>query len=305
MKFAIRWTNELICVGPALAQLRSVVGVEQTLDSNPIVDMAEHVGFPATCNFGVGGDESPSGDVLAGTTLNDDVVPVPLASTTMIALPTEGYSSKVEMKVGGGTVFVTSTTTDSSPTGYRLGALLCDVVAVKPAYEGFEVAGGRGVCYSESLGGSPVVGGSVEVVDGGELDGDSRSVGKGSVGVDETVSSATTTSGKRLGKTLSSSKISLKNMGKKAVPSLSTGKRLEIVVSSISDNAVRNCNNRYWLENKESKAQKIWNIGKDLGFSFVGKEEVVIKNLQALEARDRDNIFLKRKEFVVSDDENN
>ncbi|KAL9325499.1 hypothetical protein ACSQ67_006144 [Phaseolus vulgaris] len=111
--------------------------------------------------------------------------------------------------------FVTSTTTDSSPTGYRPGALSCDVVAMKPAYEGFEVASGRGVCYGESSGGSPVVGGSVEVVDGGNWTAIARSVGKGSVGVDETVSSATTTSGKRLGKTLSSSKISLKNMGKK------------------------------------------------------------------------------------------
>jgi len=46
-------------------------------------------------------------------------------------------------------------------------------------------------------------------------------------------------------------------------------------------------------------------MGKDLGFSFVGKEEVVVKNLQALEARDRDNMLLKRKESVVSDDENN
>ena len=68
---------------------------------------------------------------------------------------------------------------------------------------------------------------------------------------------------------------------------------------------VRNCNNRFWLENKESEAQKIWNMGKVLGFSFAGKEEVVVKNLQTLEARDRNNMLLKRKESVVSDDENN
>jgi len=211
------------------------------------------------------------------------------------------------MKVDGDTVFVTSTTTEPTPIGHHFGASPCDEVAVKPVYrdEGFEIVGGRGIFYGESVGGSSAVGGSAEAMDRGELDDDNRSVEKGSLRAIEMVFSAEATGGKRLGKTLFSSKTSLKNMGKKVVPSSLAGKRLEIVVSSISDNDVRNCNNRYWLENKESEAQKIWNIGKDLGFSFVGKEEVVVKNLQALEARDRDNMLLKMKESVVSDDENN
>ena len=205
----------------------------------------------------------------------------------------------------GDTVLVTSTTTVTTPFGHLLGASLCDEVAAAPVYrdEGLKVTGGRGFGYDESMGGSPAVGGSVEAADGGDFDGVNRSVGKGSVGVVEMVFSAEAAGGKRLGKIFS--RTSLKNMRKKVAPSSLAGKRLETVVSSISDNDVRNCNNRYWLENKESEAQKIWNMGKDLGFSFTGKEEVVVKNLQALEAQDRDNMLLKRKESVVSDDENN
>ena len=250
---------------------------------------------------------SPSGVALGGTTTSDDAVLVSLAPTTTDALPTEGYSSKVEIKVNDDIVLVTSTTTVTMPIGHHLGASPCDEVVAEPVYrdEGLEVTGGRGIGYEESMGDSPVVGGSVEVADGGELDGVNRSVGKRSVRTVEMVFSAEAAGGKRLGKTLSSSKTNLKNMGKKAAPSSLAGKRLEIIVSSISNNDVRNCNNRYWLENKESEAQKIWNIGKDLGFSFAGKEEVVVKNLQSLEARDRDNMLLKRKGSVVSDDENN
>ena len=125
---------------------------------------------------------------------------------------------------------------------------------MEPIYkdEGLEVTGRRGFGYNKSMGGSPAVGGSAEAADGREFHGVNRSVGKGSVGAVELVFSVEATDGKRLGKI--SSKTSLKNMRKKITSSSLAGKRLETVVSSISDNDVRNCNNCYWLENKESEA---------------------------------------------------
>ncbi|KAL9331787.1 hypothetical protein ACSQ67_001397 [Phaseolus vulgaris] len=112
------------------------------------------------------------------------------------------------------------------PIGHHPGASPCDEVVAEPVYgdEGLEVTGGRGIGYEESMGDSPVVGGSVEVADGGELDGVNRSVGKRSVRTVEMVFSAEAAGGKRLGKTLSSSKTNLKNMGKKAAPSSLAGK---------------------------------------------------------------------------------
>ncbi|KAK8467808.1 hypothetical protein PHAVU_007G156800 [Phaseolus vulgaris] len=295
------WSDEFFCVGPTLAQVHVVGGAKQPLVSDPSADVADHVGFPATCNFGVGGEVYPSGVALGGTPASDDAV-APIMSNT---LPTERWSNKAEMKVDDDTVLVTSTITVTTPLGHLLGASACDEVAAAPVYrdEGLEVTGGRGLGYNEHLGGSPAVEGLSEAADGGEVDGANRSVGKESVGAVEMVFSAKAAGGKRLSKTFS--KTSLKNMRRKVAPSSMAGKRLETVVSSISDNDVRNCNNRYWLENKESEAQKNWNMGKVLGFLFAGKEEVVVKNLQALEARDRDNMLLKRKESVVSDDENN
>jgi len=295
------WSDEFFCVGPTLAQVNVVGGAEQPLVSDPFADVADHVGFPATCDFGVGGEVNPSGVVLGGTPASDDAVAPTMSNT----LPTEGWSNKAEMKVDGDTVLVTSMITVTTPLGHLLNASPCDEVKAAPVYrdEGLEVTGGRGLGYDEHLGGSPAVEGLPEAADGGKVDDANRSVGKESIGAVEMLFSAEATGGKRLGKT--SFKTSLKNMRKKVAPSSLAGKRLETVVSSISDNDVRNCNNRYWLENKESKGQQIWNMGKVLGFSFAGKEEVVVKNLQALEARNRDNMLLKRKESVVFDDENN
>jgi len=79
--------------------------------------VAEHVGFPATCDFGVGGEVNPSGVALGGTSSSDDAV----APTTTNALPTEGWSSKAEMKDDGDTVLVTSRTTVTTPFGHLLG----------------------------------------------------------------------------------------------------------------------------------------------------------------------------------------
>jgi len=188
-----------------------VGGAEQPLVLDPFADVADHVGFPATCDFGVGGEVYPSGVALGGTPASDDAVAPTMSNT----LPTEGWSNKAEMKVDGDTVLVTSTITVTTPLGHLLGASPCDEVAAAPVYrdEGLEVTDGRGLGYDEHLGGSLAVEGLSEATDGGEVDDANRSVGKESVGAVEVVFSAETAGGKRLGKTFS--KTSLKNMRRK------------------------------------------------------------------------------------------
>jgi len=44
----------------------------------------------------------------------------------------------------------------------------------------------------------------------------------------------------------------------------------------ISDNAVINCNKLFWLKNDNGKVSRMWNIGKEIGFSLLGEEEIVI-----------------------------
>ena len=48
---------------------------------------------------------------------------------------------------------------------------------------------------------------------------------------------------------------------------------------SLSDNVVRNCNRLFWLKDEHVEAIRIWKLGKEVGFSYTGKEEVVIGHL--------------------------
>jgi len=41
------------------------------------------------------------------------------------------------------------------------------------------------------------------------------------------------------------------------------------------------------LKNDNFEAARMWSIGKELGFSFNGDEEIVISKLKSLENRDR------------------
>jgi len=325
----------------------SECGVGESLGSYPIVDMAEHVGFLVACDAGLGGHGGSYEGGFEEKAINEDSLPEPIAPTMTVVLSPTGCclrvpSSSVATTEGGGSVsatFLPATATDSSPVGRRLGESTCDEATEMLEYcdKGMKVAVGRGAFCGNPMDGTLVLGGTVEAVDGGELDGGSRSVGTGTTGTCEMVFLVTSASRKRLGKALSSLETILKNLntesednlvncpvffvpelwsckggndglltiGRKALSPSSKVMRSEISISSISDNDVRNCNSRFWLENEESEAQKLWNIGKDLGLSFDGKEEVVLKSLQALEVRDKGNMNLKRKECVVSDDENN
>jgi len=49
--------------------------------------------------------------------------------------------------------------------------------------------------------------------------------------------------------------------------------------SHLSDSAVRNRNKMFWMNNEHYESFRVWNIGKKLGFSFSGEEDVVIGRL--------------------------
>jgi len=54
----------------------------------------------------------------------------------------------------------------------------------------------------------------------------------------------------------------------------------------ISDSAIRNCNKLFWLKNDNGNVRRMWNIGKEMDFSLLGEEEIIINRLCSLETRD-------------------
>ena len=58
-----------------------------------------------------------------------------------------------------------------------------------------------------------------------------------------------------------------------------------------------------WLKNENLEAIRVWSIGKELGFTFNGEEELVISKLKFLENRDSGKQKVVRRESNVSDDE--
>ena len=58
-----------------------------------------------------------------------------------------------------------------------------------------------------------------------------------------------------------------------------------------------------WLKNEKFEAFRMWSIGKELGFSFNGDEEIVISKLMLLENRDAGKQKVVRRKSSVSDDE--
>jgi len=76
--------------------------------------------------------------------------------------------------------------------------------------------------------------------------------------------------------------------------------------NNLSDGAVRNCNRLYWINNEHSEAVRIWTIGKELGFTFSGEEEVVVGRIQAMEIWYKAGVrkeSVSRVENSISDDE--
>ena len=70
----------------------------------------------------------------------------------------------------------------------------------------------------------------------------------------------------------------------------------------ISDNAVRNGNKLVWMKNNYGEARKMWNIGKEMGFTLLGEEEVVLNKLRSLKNQDNKS---RQVENCVSVDESN
>jgi len=59
------------------------------------------------------------------------------------------------------------------------------------------------------------------------------------------------------------------------------------------------------MKNEYSEAFKVWNIGKEVEFSFLGEDEVVIGNLQVMEIRDKFANMRENTSRVESDDVSN
>ena len=70
----------------------------------------------------------------------------------------------------------------------------------------------------------------------------------------------------------------------------------------ISDSAVRNGNNLVWMKNDCGEARKMCNTGKEMGFTLLGEEEVVLNMLRSIEDW---NNRSRQAEICVSDDESN
>lgn len=62
------------------------------------------------------------------------------------------------------------------------------------------------------------------------------------------------------------------------------------ISNSISDSGIQNCNNKFWIKNKEIEARRIWESAKELGVSHSGNEEEIIRRLVNLDTRDANGV---------------
>lgn len=56
--------------------------------------------------------------------------------------------------------------------------------------------------------------------------------------------------------------------------------------NSVSDSELQNNNRVLWLKNLEYEAHNLWNLGKELGVTYVGSEADMIAQLVGMEKRD-------------------
>ncbi|XP_057427959.1 uncharacterized protein LOC130721213 [Lotus japonicus] len=59
------------------------------------------------------------------------------------------------------------------------------------------------------------------------------------------------------------------------------------VCNSLSDKTVANCNRRFWLQNVEGEAKKLWRLGEEMRAVFKGSEEEIVERLIEMEKRDQ------------------
>lgn len=62
-----------------------------------------------------------------------------------------------------------------------------------------------------------------------------------------------------------------------------TRQQMLSLCDSLLDSAVANCNRRYWLQNLEGEAKKLWCLGKELGTVFEGNEDEIVERLIEME----------------------
>jgi len=57
--------------------------------------------------------------------------------------------------------------------------------------------------------------------------------------------------------------------------------------NSITDEDITNYNRLFWLKNEPLEALKMWNVGKQIRFTYFGDEESVLNKSEELERRDK------------------
>jgi len=59
----------------------------------------------------------------------------------------------------------------------------------------------------------------------------------------------------------------------------------------------------FWLKNESLEASRIWNVGKDLGFSCLGSDKIILDRLKCLEETNNMKEVLNRGGLNVLYDE--
>jgi len=77
------------------------------------------------------------------------------------------------------------------------------------------------------------------------------------------------------------------------------GLRSEII---ISDSDVRKYSRMFWIKDEQGEARRRWKVGREMGFTLLSEEEVVLNRLSSSENPDCRNLGM---EINVSDDESN
>lgn len=67
-------------------------------------------------------------------------------------------------------------------------------------------------------------------------------------------------------------------------------KSLNLSGMSISDSNIKNCNRKIRDRSDLSSAEKLWNLGKEIGVSCGGNEAEIITKIVEMEVRDREVI---------------
>lgn len=70
------------------------------------------------------------------------------------------------------------------------------------------------------------------------------------------------------------------------------------------DNTIKNCNHIFWLRNEPGQATRIWNIGKEIFFTFSWEDNIIVNRIDELENKDNrsNQVSGERVETVINED---